>query len=94
MKSIILNYKDSLLSKFADESHVQDICQLLWIYKSNNLRSFIFLHVKRLWIFLKNCLKVMMMISFNAYFMALLFFTSFEIGKNYALGWKKIILLI
>ena len=42
VKSIILNYKDSLLSKFADESHVQDICQLLGIYKSNNLRSFIF----------------------------------------------------
>ncbi len=53
VKSIILNYKDSLLSKFADESHVQDICQLLWIYKSNNLRSFIFACQKTVDIFEK-----------------------------------------
>ena len=42
VRQIITSYENPLLTAFADEECVKDICRILEICKSNNLRSFIF----------------------------------------------------
>ena len=42
VQQIITSYENPLLTAFADEECIKDICRILEICKSNNLRSFIF----------------------------------------------------
>lgn len=42
VRQIITSYENALLTEFANEDCIKDICRILEICKSNNLRSFIF----------------------------------------------------